>query len=74
MRHLFCISIIFFLLVGCQSAPKRDSDGLINIIPTKEKDRGPSREIDMSHVLHRGMAKNFMVITRLTVSAMICMP
>ena len=51
--RLLIISIAMILgLSACESTPQRDSEheGLIDIIPTKEKDSGPDKHIDVSHI------------------------
>ncbi len=48
---LYLVAPAFLLtLSACTSYTPRDEDGLVNIIPTAEKDRGPSKRIDVSHV------------------------
>jgi rare lipoprotein A len=37
-------------LFACESQPQKNQDGLRNIIPTAEKDRGPDQYRDMRHV------------------------
>jgi rare lipoprotein A len=51
MNRLFIfILVVVFIIAGCESPSQRDTDGLRDIIPTKEKDRGPDRPVDVSHV------------------------
>lgn len=50
IKQLGFVFIIAFLLAGCESPYRSDDDGLVNIIPTKEKDSGPSEPVDVSHV------------------------
>ncbi len=49
-RYLFLSYFVLIFLSACESQPTRDGDGLINIIPTKEKDSGPSKPVDVSKV------------------------
>ena len=47
--NLYCL-ILSVLLAGCISSPPRDTDGLRDIIPTAEKDYGPSEPVALSHI------------------------
>ena len=51
MTRIFVLmALLLVILSGCESTPQRDNDGLIDIIPTKEKDSGPSRPVDLSQL------------------------
>jgi rare lipoprotein A len=51
MRALFFLLVTMFLCSACVYSPRpSDEDGLRDIIPTAEKDRGPRVAPDLSHV------------------------
>lgn len=51
-RHPFGVLVVLFVFVlnACESSQTKSSGGLKNIIPTAERDRGPDKHRDMSHV------------------------
>ena len=53
MNNKFHIVVAGFILVSlgaCESPPRRGDDGLIDVIPTAEKDSGPENPPDLSHL------------------------